>query len=272
MLFGDANNISLEAIGGLNAGFGSGKAEILFNEFTFGNDVVDAGVQSGEDILYGDIKTLTLIAVDGSGVKDDFSGEAPLQLNSFSFGDDQLIGSDGNNVLVGDFEDITMVANVINIETIVDKLSITDQEDNTFIFGNDQLTGGSGQDTFVFSLLQDTMSNMIMQGNDRILDFEFTALSNDTLEFRDVIDVDSDFDADIFDLEAVTVISPNDIDNDGLEDVDGDGFDDDLLIQFDADGVNAGSIALINYATAPNAPTLSATPTIVDLISVIDIV
>jgi len=232
-------------------------ASVFSNEFNFGDDDLWGG--AGRDVIYGDLFSLDITATPGTGV-----GNSPgdVTSNDFIFGDDNLNGGDGHDTLYGDVVDFNIDADITSL-TIIDNggikhIMLTDDDGNEFTFGNDIFTTGAGRDTISFTLLvlvEDMTQHLIMQGNDVVTDFSF---KNDTLEFM------TDLDIDIFDLVAVTTLN--------LEDVDGDGFDDDLLIQFDAGGMDAGSIGLIDFATDPNAPTLTGASTILDIASIIDIV
>ncbi len=223
------------------------------NDFNFGDDDIWGG--AGGDNIYGDLFSLNMMTTD----------EGLIPKNEFTFGDDMLDGGDGNDTLYGDFVEANLVAplNEATLMTVSDHITIKDTAEgipggvpgpdpNTYIFGNDVLTGGKGKDVFSFTLLE-AGSGLIMPGNDQIRDFDF---KGDTLEFRGV-------GIDIFDLDAVTDV--------GLADGDGDGFEDDLLIQFKLGIENAGSIALLDFKTNTTAPELLPT-SIVDLEGVINIV
>ncbi len=256
-LFGDANTITFEANGGSNATEAfAGNATITLSGFNFGDDTLKGGSSSGADLLYGDIKELKLMTTDGTGIVGDDLGDGVIAANAFFFGDDKLFGGESDDFLVGDFEKLTLVADIVMVEDD-DIVVITDEDDNEITFGNDQFTGGTGEDTFSFTLLPfDSYSpvgddSMIMQGNDMILDFEFVfskKAKSDTLEFRDVIDVNgSGSPGDINDLDEVTEVD--------LIDRDGDGFIDDLIIQFlDHNGADLGSVAFIDFIGNPTVP------------------
>ncbi len=264
-LYGDAHTVSLTAIGGLGDGSrANGNAVIGFLQtYTFGNDTLEGG--RGDDILYGDLHTFSIVQIEGTIIN---GGEAIAKviLNDFIFGDDLINGGNDADELHGDLVVFSLAESIISVEVTADNhIEITDASvfstspfPNTITWGNDQLTGGKGDDTFVFTLIEDINGNMIMQGNDVILDFKF---NDDILEFRDVIDADQSGVVDINDLVAVTDLSFVDVDNDGVGDVN---------IQFVdvATGMDEmGSIVLKDVADP-----LSAQPSILDLIDVITVV
>ena len=137
------------------------------------------------------------------------------------------------------------------VTTLSDHIEIEDDDGNIYTFGNDLLTGGKGSDVFSFTLLE-AGGELVMPGNDQITDF---SLKHDTLEFIDVIDVDNSGMVDIDDLDAVTDVSL---------------VGDDLIIQFDVGGADAGSVALLDFET--NNPGAPIPTSIVDLAAVVDIV
>ena len=263
-LYGDAHTLSLTALGGSADGSrANGNAAIGFQTYIFGNDTLEGG--RGDDILYGDLHTFSIVQMEGTVIN---GGEAIAKviLNDFIFGDDLINGGNDADELHGDLVVFSLAESIISVEVTADNhIEITDASvfstspfPNTITWGNDQLTGGKGDDTFVFTLIEDINGNMIMQGNDVILDFKF---NDDILEFRDVIDADQSGVVDINDLVAVTDLSFVDVDNDGVGDVN---------IQFVdvATGMDEmGSIVLKDVADP-----LSAQPSILDLVDVITVV
>ena len=263
-IYGDLLSLNITAIGGSSTMGGAlAQAIVSDNTFDFGNDVISGG--SAADVLFGDLESLTTTVVDGPGFSND---DGFIDSNTFTFGDDMLDGGDNNDTLYGDFLELNLPGfNISSLMTIAGHINIVyfkpglfpnPPETNTFEFGNDILTGGTGRDVFSFTLLE-AIGELVMPGNDQITDFD---LGDDTLEFRDVIDVDNSGGVDIDDLAAVTTVS--------LEDVDGDTIVDDLLLQFDVGGIDAGSVALLDFST--NNPGAPIPISILDLAAAIDIV
>ena len=254
VIYGDLDSLNIMATGGDASGDNSeASVGLISNVFTFGDDDLWGG--AANDVIYGDLVSLNITSTDGTG-----DAPAKVTFNDFIFGDDNLNGGDGRDTLYGDVVDFNIAADITAIDNSGGMTKLTDADGNEFTFGNDIFTTGAGRDTISFTLLDDILNNLIMQGNDIVTDFSF---KNDTLEFMNVTNQVGNPKVDIFDLEAVTTLS--------LVNLDGDGFIDDLLIQFDAGGMDAGSIGLIDFDNDPNAPDLSVSPTILDIASIIDI-
>ena len=262
-IYGDLISIEFTAKGGTqNIGGGllatTAQAAVFGNIIAFGADTIHGG--SAADTLFGDLSDLTLTAQPGGPAP---VGAALIVFNNFIFGNDTIMGDAGSDTIYGDFFSLQPVSPIASVTIpFGNVIRATDGDNNTFDFGNDDLFGGGGRDTFSFTLLpfdSDVTAgddSMIMQGNDRLLDFNS---SKDTIEFRDVIDLDGDGDADIDDLALTTIIVEN-------VDVDGDTITDDLLIQFRDSAANLiGSIGIVD------PPALPGVPTIVDLAGVINI-
>ena len=274
IIYGDLSVFNITARGGTAFALGSvftiadATASYVNNEHFFGNDNIWG--EDGSDTLYGDLLSLNMTAIDGvatGSLGGIASADAVISDNVFTFGDDVLDGGGNADTLYGDFLELNLVAD-LDTSTLMtgagNHIEIEDDDGNIYTFGNDLLTGGAGNDVFSFTLLEvpaGVLERLVMPGNDQITDFDF---GHDTLEFRDVLDTNVDGDIDIFDLAAVTTLS--------LEDVDGDGHVDDLLIQFNVGIKDAGSVGLLDFTTNPSAPVLSTPPSILDIANVIDIV
>ncbi len=141
-----------------------------------------------------------------------------------------------------------------------------DDNGNSFAFGNDHLFGGGASDTFSFTLLPfisgagPTPDSMIMQGNDLLMDFDF---SKDTIQFIGLVDLNGDGDVDIDDLAETTSVTSLDSDLDS--------FIDQIFINFNDEALDPiGSILIMSVD--PVANPLPDAMSIVDLAGVIDIV
>ncbi len=265
-IYGDLLSLNMTAEGGDVGGFGAAEGVILDNTFDFGVDDIRGG--AGGDTIYGDLLALNMQTTPG------ISASGAIENNPFSFGDDVLDGGSNADTLYGDFLELNLVADLdkSTLGTVSEHIVIEDDDGNIYTFGNDLLTGGTGSDVFSFTLLAVEAfggdDEVVMPGDDQITDFDFSSTGkHDTIEFRDVIDIDGDGDIDIFDLEAVTSVFEVEVTGNNK-------FD--LLIQFEvevADGVfeKAGSITFLDFEANPTAPEVTPT-SIVDLVNVIDIV
>ena len=134
---------------------------------------------NGDDFLDASGLT-TATRLDGKGGNDTLLGGSGNDRLYGRAGDDGLNGGIGNDRLYGHAGDDSLVGGE----------------------GNDRLYGGGDSDSFEFSLSFNFGGTQVTgQGADRI--FDFSIAEGDRLVFTDVVDIDSDLDADIDDLLAL---------------------------------------------------------------------
>lgn len=143
-----------------------------------GRDTLEGG--DGQDILLGGNSNDSLL---GGAEADILSGGSGRDTLDGGLGNDFLDGGSSNDLLLGGAGDDTLVGGSGNgRDTLEGGL------------GNDVMEGGNGRDVFSFSLAEN-------QGDDLILDFK-TGNGGDRLELTDLLDVNSDNNIDIADLDA----------------------------------------------------------------------
>jgi len=194
-LYGDVGTLSILMTGGTNAVLStylfSATASLFNSTFAMGNDTLDGG--SGNDQLYGDLGTFSMILTPGSG-----SGTTPGVNNTkIQFGNDILIGGQGDDTLVGDIADPAQLNEFLNAPFFIHPfLPLTT---NQIIFGND---------TFQFSLGGSNGNDVVKDMNIGAVSTAFTNVTNvmDTLKFTDVLNVNGGA-LDYTDVDAQSVFS-----------------------------------------------------------------
>lgn len=248
-IYGDVINLSFDLHGGSNvSGYNTGDmgggAMINSQQFIFGlktsptsgvvGDIIDGG--SGNDTIFGEGDLLSVFAQGGtaSGITassyvDVRAGFYPFNVpgtGSFEFGNDNITGGDGNDIVYGDWKSISidledgtangpgilkvsadmnttlimgndvinggsgndfLVGDVLNLNFI--KNGVQAELTPSFvpvIWGNDTMTGGSGADTFEFTLVPHSNNTLQTQGEDIITDFKVN--EGDKLQFTNVAD------------------------------------------------------------------------------------
>lgn len=155
-LVGDVGQINISAIASLAAGLDSGGGvRILSDYLQGGNDSLDGG--NGNDSLYGDVQSIVtfehggiapLVAGSVPGVTEN--GSEPFVAFNWLMGNDQLIGGNGDDLLVGDVGTISTTLNggLNGTSNIFSGASAGEGvfAIETRVFGNDYLTGGNGND------------------------------------------------------------------------------------------------------------------------------
>jgi Ca2+-binding RTX toxin-like protein len=152
-MYGDVQIMTLESLGGLvesTNGFGeTSSTRIRGITFQGGDDHLSGG--NGDNLLVGDIGTLNFTAKSGDTLGAEDASTARIssqgaQLDQFFMGNDSIAGGNGNDVMVGD-------VNQINISAIASLASGLDSGGGVRILsdylhgGNDSLNGGNGNDS-----------------------------------------------------------------------------------------------------------------------------
>jgi VCBS repeat-containing protein len=185
-LYGDANALSIDLIGGTGIVVGTGNADVrafLTNvQFNAGSDTLYGG--QAADTLYGDFNTIHIGLTDGSTISDTGLGvvfaQASITNTTLTQGNDVLDGGAGDDTLSGDAVQYLTALNTLRSEDV----------SNLVDWGNDTLTGGAGNDKFVFALDAPVSNNiMSMQGVDVVTDF---TIGQDKLVFGNTKDLNSD--------------------------------------------------------------------------------
>jgi Ca2+-binding RTX toxin-like protein len=248
-LYGDVISLNFDLHGGSNApGFNTGDmgggAMINSQQIIFGTkisptsgvagDIIDGG--SGNDTIFGEGNLLSVHAQGGTATGttagsyvDVRAGFYPFNVpgtGSFEFGNDSIMGGDGDDVIYGDWKTINidledgtatgpgtlkvsadmnttimmghdiinggngndfLVGDVLNLNLIKNGV----QAELTpslvkVIWGNDTMTGGAGADTFEFTLIPHSNNTLQTQGEDTITDFKVS--EGDKLQFSNVPD------------------------------------------------------------------------------------
>lgn len=136
LIVGDADHLSLIAMGGEVIGEGLlSQGRIINSSITMADDDLNGG--AGSDTIYGDLVSLTLhLENDGAGSVGLMTG------NTLRFGSDIIKGDEGDDILIGDVEDITGLGDFLIANTVI-----------------------SGENEFVYD-------GLIDNGDDIILDFD----------------------------------------------------------------------------------------------------
>lgn len=179
-------------------------------QIIFGNDSLDGG--SGDDQLFGDgFESILEIEDAGKAVATNGgTAEVTAEIRGFTLrmGDDVINGGSGNNTLVGDVLEFSLLDDAFTTNTVTvagtDHLRIADQFNNSITWGNDLLTGGAGSDNYDFTLFHTTVGQLGTQGCDVITNFD---LKKDSLSFGNVIDMNGDQKVDSRDLALSTSLS-----------------------------------------------------------------
>jgi Ca2+-binding RTX toxin-like protein len=154
VLFGDMQDLTLHAVGGITSGGVLTSALITNDTFTYGGDAISAG--NGNNTVYGDARDLSLIAEkgnnqDGSIANNVIDGVStgPASViadNHFFFGVDTIVLGNGKNTVYGDVANISMMAlggtdtvSPGEQHTLVDEIA-----GNDMLFAGDTITVGNG--------------------------------------------------------------------------------------------------------------------------------
>jgi Ca2+-binding RTX toxin-like protein len=177
-LYGDAHSLSLAVKAGMVTGTGGdASAHMINTSIAMGNDTLTGG--DGNDTLYGDLQSISFTAIAGkdtSGVghvSASFVGDVgPFDVGGtvfdtgslIAFGNDTLIGGNGNDFLIGDAYDVKGLAAFLDATGPNGEPNL-----NQLLWGDDTLTGGAGADKFGFDILD--RGGLVGQGHDTITDF-----------------------------------------------------------------------------------------------------
>lgn len=151
-LIGDFGDVKIEAIAGINNGYGS-PAAAATALLVSGDDYLYAG--SGHDLLVGDLEQVEVIAKGGlsDGNFDVLIADAVANSRIPEMGDDQLYAGSGNDALFGDI--MTVMVNyqggINNSLSATSETKAGTRIDFPFInvYGDDMLYGQNGYDLLV---------------------------------------------------------------------------------------------------------------------------
>ncbi|MBX9805656.1 MAG: calcium-binding protein, partial [Alphaproteobacteria bacterium] len=242
-LYGDVRTMTLESMAGTanagsNAGNQSANARIQLVTFTGGVDHIYGG--DGNDNLYGDIGTMTLIVRSGNSLGTSDAANAFIRpisfddLNTFTMGNDFLYGDNGNDILSGDIGNLTLKAGDLNgilVNRGGNNVVLSDATQiqagdifipdgsgtgignaqargqiigNTFNMGADELHGGNGNDT----LYGDISNQLIFAQGGQTL-----STGASTTAFIQLIDINPDLQPDLFNMGIDQLYGDNGNDN-----------------------------------------------------------
>ncbi len=159
VIYGDTAEVQMVAEGVV----GSSIVTVSSKTFKFGSESPSGGPgtqglfgEGGNDILYGDLAHLSMIATAASNeAMGDLQGGASILTNTIEFGDDLLVGGRGKDSLYGDLQMLETKAvggsDVVTgpTESVVAQASIAG---NSYAFGADELNGGAGSDILLGDL------------------------------------------------------------------------------------------------------------------------
>jgi Ca2+-binding RTX toxin-like protein len=201
-LFGDVEHMTIEARAG--SGYYQNASAALFrSKFTFGHDTLIGDV--GNDLLIGDVGTLEINLIGGYARGSAFvsDGVAPFNKgNTFTFGNDNLNGGAGNDVLIGDIQLMTLTGHA-GIPAVASLYANAQFINNVVTFGNDSLDGGNGQDLLVGDVQTLTMT---LQGGTASQGIADALAYDNIITFGlDVLNGGSENDVLIGDVQTLTI-------------------------------------------------------------------
>jgi hypothetical protein len=156
-VYGDLGDISMVARATNNIKIPGIYTNIISDyTVTMGNDTLSFESNHHSNVLYGDMRDLTMLAVGGIS-SDGVITQANVFRNTFSFGTDIITAGDGNNIVYGDARNLLLQAEKgysLDGQTVPSTITgtnpigpLTSTGNNTFTFALDTITLGNGNNT-----------------------------------------------------------------------------------------------------------------------------